>query len=317
MADTNGSNVEKYLAVLQHCYLSAALSGFSPKLSLTQIEPDRRKHSRIARELIAEGWIQTKEDGGAIRFLITEQVLDSLPEIAIDLCEMWRVSIDWSSSRQTAHYRPWVRLQYMDAVQKKSILRSKTFDFFAVNREAYAHFGKLADARATICEASRNKYQQFWDGTYDTLSDALKVLGLSPDLMLCVSSPELRAFVEAELQAREFNALFLANTLWGLVECGVVEQSLVFDADDKPLIDSQFYVRSIPFMSGGQQSPADSEQWASNLTTSIEQLETQVQNLNQRLITLRRIAQGIEAYGGWEKFKHNYSEKLREHLAKM
>ena len=314
MSDNNSLAIaQKYVTALQESYLANILCGKKPLINLSSLEADRRKHSKLARELVNLGLIKLNDPESYFPYLISKQVLDALPIVEVDLCQVWKNRLDCNAT--AAEQRPWIRMDRFDASQKKAILKSELFDYFVVSREAYSSWSKFADARATLMDDTRNRYEQYWDGPLETILDAFKIIGAEPTLMLAVSSPALRTFVEAELQARKFAELYLGNALWGLVECGIIESHLVFDEHDQPLIHPHFQVPTSPFLGNSQHAPASPADWPTNLSTSITHLETQLASLTQRLTTMQLIAQGIDRYGGWNKFQQDYSAKLTQHMA--
>lgn len=316
MADRKNTEIAlKYITLLQETYLDSVLSGRKPTLNLTSLEPDRRKHSKLARELINRSFIELIAPDSYYAYLICEPVLESLGTVEVDLCQMWKKRMERNAP--AAEQREWIRIDRFDAGQKKAILRSSHFDFYTVSRDAYSQWSKFADTRGTLMADVTNPHEQYWDGPFDTISEALKLIRGQPTLILAVSSLAFRAFVSAELRSQKLAALYQANTLWGLVECGIVERHIVFDEHDKPLISRQFQVPSFPFFGSSQSSQSGPEAWESNLNTSIGQLEDQLAKLTQRLNTMRLIAQGIDRFGGWEKFRQSYSAKLSQHLESM
>lgn len=316
MADNNSlSFAEKYVTALQESYLDNLLCGKKPVINLSSLEADRRKHKRLARELTNLGLIKLHEPESYSPYLICEQVLDSLPCVEVDLCQVWKNRLDRNAT--AAEQRPWIRMDRFDASHKKAILQSDQYDFFVVSREAYSSWSTFADARATLLDNTRNRHEQYWDGPLEPISVAFKILRAEPTLLLAVSSPTLRSFVESELKARRFAELYLANVLWGLVECGIIESHLVFDENDQPLINPHLQVPTSPFLGNSRHALASPEDWPTNLTASINQLETQITNLTKRLTTMQLIAHGIDRYGGWDKFQQDYSAKLAQHLTTM
>jgi hypothetical protein len=308
------TDIQQYLPQLQEIYLEHTFAGRQPTLTLTQIVPDRRSHRKLARSLVARGFVQQIEVEQITRYILLPAVLQTLAAEPLNLCDQWTKQLDKRSAYAVSTW-PWLNAKEFTLGQKRAILDTTDYDFYVVSRDVYSDWGSLAEERATLLERSTNRYQRYWDGPFAEFAQAQRIVAGKVELLIAVSSEQLRRYVAEELERRQFQSVYRDNVLWGLVACGIVDRSLVFDDSDAPRLDRYFRADShlLPYLA----SPARGEEanWETNLQHATTQLTADIARLNDKLAALCAISTGIQQYGGWEKFKQRYAQLLKQHLS--
>ncbi len=287
----------KLLTVLQESYFESVFAARKPRLQIRLIEQDRRKHRKILRELVNAGLVQENHADGETDYEILPSVLRSLQAAPCNICKIWQNAFE-SRTASSVSLRPWIRHDVLSPNQKRHILESDHYDFFVVAREAYSDWGSLAPEPRTVLERTRQKYLQYWDGPFKRIADAWSSVGRNYELLIVVSSEELREFAAKRIADRKFEKLYLDNLLWGLVVCGIVDKRVVFDENDAPRLDQQLRERALQPALACTYANVDHESWQENLESSIANLTTGIERMNLRLTTLRQISASIVQFGG-------------------
>jgi len=123
------------------------------------------------------------------------------------------------------------------------------------------------------------------------------------NLDLVVSDPEYRDFVQTEWFEAKLARLELSNVRWGLQEIvGVSEDDASFIKAD--LSDGLSLVAdSSPRLS-------DEGDWAEEMRKGIVSTENALAYNSRKLEGLNRVSAAVAKYGGWEKFRDAYRERL-------
>lgn len=302
--------------MLQRAFLWGTINRRTPQVSDVSLESDGRRRSRVIKDAVAAGLIRDmgKDAWQGNAYEVTSEIIRTLHPQHPELLETWS-RLQEKNSHRNAYCRPWIRLEELSLPEQFASIESQSLDWFIVSSVPYEYHASFADEAETILSDAgpAAAYNRYFAGPFPTLEAAVAALSGKPSLCLAISSQELRKTVEAKFIEEKLQRTFATNLIWGLVSLDVVPKDFVIGPEGKPTVNPQLIEGHSLRLSTDVNPPScrDDVRWDSNLAESIDRIKSRIKRLEATLEQLRTIDQGVAAFGGWNRFKDELENRIR------
>lgn len=314
---------------LRHMNFYAVEQKFSPdrggEVYPTDMESDGRKQKKFIKDLIANGYIEAFKNcinDEREKYRVTPKVYAEIKAEPIDLIATWAEKRHriFESRRNDS----FISLQNMGAENLKWLIENKDkFQWMVVSATPYKydHYRKFAEQPGDPESKDRSPWwiAKDFEDCVALRQAANGKFSNSDGYLICVTSDELKAHVETRALEEKIDILYKQNLPWGLVSLNLVSEDEMFyplkpgEKEDAPRQARIASDLSQGFGLVGRLAHVDAvpEKWEDRLESSIERIETQLEQGKIQLAFLKKLNDSVKNYG-WDKFLVDYRNLLIE-----
>ncbi len=280
-----------HLDHLQKIAANAKVFGYSARVSLNYIEPDKRTHPRIRRELLDTGYVA--EFGDILEVKVDDVLATIQPEV-VNLWEEWKANREGGGGYKPQADLPFVRIGW--------------------TRSPGWLMGMYEDPDMEYVVISRYENERITEkdihGPYKSTAEAIEnQRKLGSNYEIGVTKPVLREMVENTLFQERVERTAKQNLHWWLVESGVLAGKE--DAEHIP----ENFIAPGGFGHKGDPTLHRPEHWATSCNKLIDDTIQQMVQLANRLRVLNHVKNRVDAIG-WDQWISDYYAKIVEELKK-
>lgn len=258
--------------------------------NLSYIESDRRKHTKILKELVEHGYVkfvENEDDNSVNEHRLTSaafnEVLNRVPQPPLVFPAIEAEAKPGARFNQSMPVEVYCRV----AAQCD---REGAFVFTCVRNSAM--YEETVVDPAEYLTSPSNKY---WNCD------------------LYVATPKFLAEVSKAKEVRQFDRTVNNNVDWGLRELGIVAK------ESKSKFTSPFDYDNTAHLFGYEyyKLSKDPAEWAVSFTKNFEKLLAEIERLQEIREEFAALGVQISRYGGWAKFVADYKVLLAKEIAKQ
>jgi hypothetical protein len=314
------------LSILQNAAIEEKFNTYhGGEINPNHLESDGRKQKKLMKALIANGYVEAFKRCVSDKdefYRVTAKVYELIKSEPLDLIQYWaeRRHRIFESRRNDS----FVSLKDMKNENVKWLIENRdNFQWMVVSAVPFRfdHYKKFADTPGDPVSKDKSPW---WiaNNLEDCLSIRKRAANDYPTTegyLVCVTSDELKTHVETRAFEEKIDILYKQNLPWGLVSLNLVTEDEMFyplkpGEDEKSprqariasdlsqgfgLVGRLAHVEPVP------------EKWETNLASSIERIEAQLEQGNIQLAFLKKLNEAVTSYG-WEKFLTDYRNLLIE-----
>jgi hypothetical protein len=314
------------LSILQNAAIDQKFKTYhGGEINPGSLESDGRKQKKLIKDLIASGYVEAFKaciNDAQEKYRVTPKVYAEIESEPIDLIAHWaeRRHKIFESRRNDS----FISLKDMKNENVKWLVENQEkFQWMVVSAVPFRfdHYRNFAENPGDPVAKDRSPW---WLAT--NFEDCVSIRKMAATnfqnvegYLVCVTSDELKAHVEKRAFDEKIDILYKQNLPWGLVSLNLVSEDEMF----YPLKPGEHEKTTRQARIAGDLSQgfglvgrlayvdSDPEKWETNLASSIERIESQLEQGKIQLAFLRKLSEAVEHYG-WNKFLVDYRTLLIE-----
>lgn len=282
------NNVKIYCAFL---HLTGSESKSVPLSNILK-HKDKRTAKAVAKRLHDEGFINLDDDMNCV---INSVVWDNIVPEKPDLVNIWQ--LENKNNDQRNIIQKYVRVN--------KVMNCNQIKWIVIHHEEYYWY--------IIDSYNVNAYDKI-TGDYRIGEARLQYASMlnkrHSSVEIVVSNKQLDDHVQEIVFNRNLEQRYQDSLGWGLCVLGIISES------ESELIVSGYSVGNpnLGIISNFLNAGSDPNSWGDKFKQSESRCHNLIERMKEKLLLLQKIEDRINVYGGWDKFRIDYKEKLRELL---
>lgn len=283
------------------------LHGGAGRIAAYEIVSDKRRQKKAIRTLVTDGYLDQADDDSLTP---TNRLFDELEPESVNLIDLWAASRSGWNERKNYDFVRWTSLT--DGQKKAALTCPEAFEWHVcyVTPLNYAHDMRDGDLQGPVFEPASDLGPQIAvliEHGRQAVCERRHRFS-EPEFEVVLRCPALTAHVEKTLADEKFAALYGRNLKWALTALSLVPAA---DAEGITADGGPSWL-----FSDSRDLGTDPAQWGDRVTEAITDAREGIARLQKRLATLEAIQAGIAQVGGWDAFREQYRDRLREEVAK-